>query len=82
MINTDVSGAKKIAERLRTYVMNTPFFVEEKQLSLTLSVGVAAYPHDAKTKDELISKADQSLYHAKKNGRNQVCAWKDVGKKV
>ena len=82
LINTDVSGAKKIAERLRTYVMNTPFFVEEKQLSLTLSVGVAAYPHDAKTKDELISKADQSLYHAKKNGRNQVCAWKDVGKKV
>lgn len=82
LINTETSGAKKMAERLRSHVMNNPFYVDEKKLTITLSVGIATYPYDAATKEELISKADQALYYAKKNGRNQVCTWKDVGKKV
>jgi diguanylate cyclase (GGDEF)-like protein len=41
----------------------------------TLSLGVAIYPEDARTKQELISRADQSLYAAKHGGRNRtVCA--------
>ncbi len=54
----------------------------KKKLTITVSIGIAMHPHDAATKEELISKADQALYYAKKNGRNQVCTWKDVGKKV
>ncbi|MBI4698200.1 MAG: diguanylate cyclase [Nitrospirae bacterium] len=82
LLNAESGGAKKIAERLRTKVMNTPFFEEEKKLHLTLSVGISTYPHDASTKEELINRADQSLYYAKNHGRNQVCVWKDVEGRV
>lgn len=78
LINTETGGAKKMAERLRSAVINNPFFINENRLTTTLSIGVATYPHDAVTKEELIDKADKALYHAKENGRNQVCAWKDI----
>lgn len=82
LLNTESKGAYKIAERLRTKVMHTPFFAGENKLLLTISIGVAAYPHDAITKEELISRADEALYYAKKNGRNQVCIWKDIAKLI
>jgi len=81
LLNTESKGAYKIAERLRIKVMHTPFFAGENKLLLTLSIGIATYPHDAVTKEELISRTDQALYYAKKNGRNQVCIWKDIAGK-
>jgi diguanylate cyclase (GGDEF)-like protein len=39
---------------------------------ITISVGVAAYPEDADSPEDLINNADTALYKAKKNGRNQV----------
>lgn len=82
LIGTSSGGTKKMAERLRSAVINNPFFIDENELTITLSIGIATYPQDAATKEELIDKADQALYYAKKNGRNQVCVWKDIAKKV
>ena len=41
--------------------------------TVTVSIGVAAFPDDAKVDLELIRAADQRLYQAKHNGRNLVC---------
>jgi len=41
---------------------------------LTISLGVASYPEDAVQAAELVERADQALYRAKKLGRNQVQA--------
>ncbi|MBI5050914.1 MAG: GGDEF domain-containing protein, partial [Nitrospirae bacterium] len=78
LLNTESRRAKKIAERIRAKVEDSPFFAGEKRLSVTLSIGVATYPHDASTKEELISRADEALYHAKDKGRNQVCVWGEM----
>lgn len=41
--------------------------------TITLSIGVASYPKDALLKEDLIKKADEAMYHAKKTGKNKVC---------
>ena len=39
----------------------------------TISEYIASFPKDARTKEELIYKADEALYQAKESGRNKVC---------
>ena len=57
--------AVNVAERLREGV--------EKNLGVTVSIGVASFPLDALNEDSLLSKADAALYEAKRKGRNRVC---------
>ncbi len=62
-------------ERLREQIFNQPFEREEIQPlgRLTVSVGLAGFPHDATTPAELIRAADLALYEAKRTGKNRVC---------
>jgi diguanylate cyclase (GGDEF)-like protein len=47
--------------------------------SLTISVGGALYPDDAKSRAELIDRADRvALYAAKRSGKNRVVLWSDT----
>ncbi len=48
-----------------------PFSMEKEKAFLTASVGIAVYPDDARTAEELIRKADQAMYVAKSAGKNQ-----------
>ncbi len=82
LMGTGSNGAKKMAERLRSAVMNNVFHIDGNNLSITLSIGVATHPNDAEDKAALIDKADQALYYAKENGRNQVCEWKNISKQM
>lgn len=43
-------------------------------LRITLSAGIAVYPAEGSTIDEVVQKADQAMYRAKKEGRNRVIA--------
>jgi diguanylate cyclase (GGDEF)-like protein len=69
---TDEKGAMIVAERIREKVKECQFKAYDEILKITVSVGVAAYPKDAKTKDALFEKADRALYEAKKSGKNVV----------
>ncbi len=66
---TDLAGAIQVAERIRLGIEKTDVGVVGK---VTASVGVASYPLNATSKEELIRVADQALYLAKDGGRNQV----------
>jgi hypothetical protein len=48
----------------------TPYRVEKHQVSLSASIGIALYPKDAGSRDDLILYADRAMYHAKKSGRS------------
>lgn len=67
-------GAKICADRLRQTVQRYIFRFKKdrKEYRATISVGIAEFPGDAVQKDELIEKADQALYMAKRLGRNRV----------
>ncbi|HLI07161.1 MAG TPA: diguanylate cyclase [Ktedonobacteraceae bacterium] len=71
---TDVQEAKIVAERLRAAVAALPLAAREVNggIAVTVSVGVAGYPGDGRTADELREQADQAMYWAKRLGRNQV----------
>jgi diguanylate cyclase (GGDEF)-like protein len=62
-----------LAERIRVKVEEHPFYKEHVQPEgkMTISIGAASFPNDAKTFDTLISKADKALYKAKNKGRNK-----------
>ena len=70
---TDKTEARKIAEQLRKNIEAKQFDTEAGMLSVTLSLGVASYPEDGKTMDEVMHAADEMLYVCKESGRNRVC---------
>jgi diguanylate cyclase (GGDEF)-like protein len=71
---TDRTGARQLAERIRQEVGAQTHDSAKGAFKATLSLGVAVYPEDGKTKQQLISNADQALYAAKHGGRNRtVC---------
>lgn len=57
--------AKKIIEKLRQ-----PFVIEGHEVYVTISVGIAMYPHDGANMDTLIKNADIAMYHIKGHGKN------------
>lgn len=69
---TDLAGATTLAERLRESVADCPFSVGGREISITISLGVASYPEGARSGDELFAAADRALYEAKRKGRNRV----------
>jgi diguanylate cyclase (GGDEF)-like protein len=65
---TDLPGAMEVAERIRKRVEATEF----PSRSITVSIGVAEFPKDAADVNALVAVADEALYVAKNEGRNQV----------
>lgn len=65
---TTIDQAYYVAEKLRATIENHSFDVVSK---ITCSIGIAIY-HNNNKKSELFKRADEALYRAKNNGRNQV----------
>ena len=73
LVETTKENAVTIAERIRDAIVQR-LNAEGRQLRITGSFGVASFPEDAKDKAELITRADDALYNAKKE-RNKVVAY-------
>ncbi|HEY8141063.1 MAG TPA: sensor domain-containing diguanylate cyclase, partial [Kofleriaceae bacterium] len=74
---TDLEGALRLAERIREDVGRLEIPTDKGPLSVTMSIGVAAFPDDSREQAQLIERADLALYHAKENGRNRVICHRD-----
>jgi diguanylate cyclase (GGDEF)-like protein len=70
----DIEKSYKIAEKFRQHCCEElrPEKDEKINQNVTISIGVASYPHYSKDLQHLIKKADEALYQAKKQGRNRV----------
>ena len=81
---TNLSEAQMVAERLRKAVEKTKIDISkvnsdvtEKNIGVTISLGVAEYSTDD-DENTLLQKADKALYKAKENGRNRVESYEKV----
>ncbi len=70
----DCSKAKALdlADKVRKRIENQRVVLRREKTAITVSIGVAAFPGDARIREELIHKADEALYKAKQMGRNKV----------
>ena len=79
MVDTNIKGAEKMAERVRRLMEKTVAArVGGQDLLLTLSIGVSNFPEDTKNTADLVNMADNAMYQAKRSGRNRVCLHRDV----
>jgi diguanylate cyclase (GGDEF)-like protein len=70
--------AFEVAEKLRKSVADTPMLhgADQPEGKVTISLGVATLPHDAKEQHKLVDCADSALYASKRSGRNRATLYK------
>lgn len=68
---TAKESAIKISERILGN-LNKPYFINNRELFLGASIGIALYPSDGLSVTELIKNSDLAMYHAKHNGRGNI----------
>ena len=71
--NTDLEGAKAVAERLRVAAASDLTAVGGSPTLTTVSLGCVAVKRPMGGIDDLLKAADRALYSAKRSGRNRVC---------
>jgi diguanylate cyclase (GGDEF)-like protein len=71
-----IQPALALSERIRSTIYAYPFKHDGIKSQLSVSIGIASFPQDANSAEELIKKADDALYTAKRTGRNKVCCYK------
>ncbi len=76
----DISSKESVAavaEKILKAVRQ-PFSINNHQLYLSLSLGIAIYPNAGKTGEALLHSADIAMYHAKANGKDSYCFYTDT----
>jgi two-component system NtrC family response regulator len=73
MPDTDIQGARQLAQRLQTGIADLKILKGRKVLSVTVSIGIAAFPVEKIVNSEdVIVEADHALFVAKSKGKNQI----------
>ena len=70
--NTDLEGAKDLAERIRAAVESLDFAIDSSDMPITVSIGLTGLDPNIDDVNSLLARADRALYQAKHQGRNQV----------
>jgi two-component system cell cycle response regulator len=74
MPETDMHIAGMVAERLRKSIAGEPFAIEKgaRRIDVTISIGIATLDRKGEPVADVLKRADQALYRAKRDGRNRV----------
>lgn len=84
LVNSDAKSGKIVGERILNKIKARQYDVEHKEeqkiVHLSVSIGVAEFPTDAKNSEEILSIADRMMYEAKESGRGLVFNTQDVFK--
>ena len=68
----DEAEALNTADRLLAMLLSRTFAIAGRDVRLSASIGIAAFPRHGRTPDELLSKADKAMYRVKDSGKNNI----------
>jgi two-component system cell cycle response regulator len=70
---TPLEGGVSLAQNLRARVAEHTFVFQGERIAVTVSIGCAELSPNDKSATDLVQRADEKLYEAKRGGRNRVC---------
>ncbi|HEY9816526.1 MAG TPA: diguanylate cyclase [Candidatus Obscuribacterales bacterium] len=70
--------ARQVGDRLRIISSQLSIPTKSDPISLTVSIGIAAYDPNDKAVEDIFERADRALYQAKAEGRDRCCVWEEV----
>jgi len=77
------AAAERLGRRLaEPYILNAPTLAETLVVEVSASIGVAIFPHDARSEDALMKAADAAMYAAKQSGKNRCVRSGELGERV
>lgn len=73
--DTQLNGGLRVASHIMKEIQSKKWVQTaiSHEATITLSTGVVEYPRNGQLKGDLIKKADEAMYFAKKNGKNRIC---------
>ena len=71
---TSLEGATALAQTIRERVEAHEFVFQSERIPMTISLGCAKLDANDRSAQDLIQRADEKLYEAKRLGRNRVCS--------
>ncbi len=72
---TPKMSARLVAERIRQGIEELNSREDGPPQEITVSMGVASFPDDGETPEQVLDRADRALFEAKARGKNRVCCW-------
>lgn len=77
--STDRAGAEPLVESLRVQLCSKPMVYGTQQIPLSATFGLAEWPSDGRTAEQLYRCADRRLYRGKELGRNRLVSRESAG---
>ncbi len=74
------ADVRQVADKV-VAALQSPLDLDGSEIRVTFSMGAAIYPLDGDDVETLFSHADRAMFHAKSQGRNQVCFFQDMARK-
>jgi diguanylate cyclase (GGDEF)-like protein len=71
------AAAAGIGERIRQHIADAPLRIDDQDVPMSVSIGVASYPRHGDKLESVARNADKALYLSKSGGRNQVTAYEE-----
>lgn len=84
LVDSEAATGKMVGQRILEKIKSRPYEFhhkdEARQINLSVSIGVAEFPGDARSSEEVLALADRMMYEAKESGRGLVFHANDIFK--
>lgn len=74
--DADGDGATVVATRIQDIYRSMGQTLRGTDVGVSFSIGIAVFPEDGATSDQLLARADEALYQAKRSGRGKVVRYR------